>query len=146
MRKHYSATFKAQVVQDVLRGEKTITQLASEHGVHPNLIGLWRATALKRFPSLFDRENADRVAERLSHEKQLRELYEEQDATGSVQIFPALFAFKRNFSGNTSRMPGSLASFSERTSGPVIFQSMARSGSFQVMPYSPPGYHSRSTE
>jgi transposase-like protein len=77
VRKHYSATFKAHVVQDVLKGEKTIGQLASEHGVHPNLISLWKATALERFPSLFERDNADRVGERLVHERQLRELYEE---------------------------------------------------------------------
>lgn len=77
MRKHYSATFKARVVQDVLKGDKTIAQLASEHGVHPNLTSLWKATAIERFPSLFERENADRIAEGLAHERQIRELYEE---------------------------------------------------------------------
>jgi len=77
MRKHYSATFKAQIVQEVLKGEKTIAQIASDHNVHPNLVGLWKATALERFPSLFEKENADRVAERLAHEKELRALYEE---------------------------------------------------------------------
>lgn len=77
MRKHYSATFKAQVVQDVLRGEKTIVQIGSVHGVHPNLISEWKATALERFPSLFEKENADRVAEQLAHEKEVRDLYEE---------------------------------------------------------------------
>ena len=35
MRKHYRSTFKAQIVQAVLRGEKTIAQIASEHSVHP---------------------------------------------------------------------------------------------------------------
>ncbi len=34
MRKHYSATFKAQVVQQMLREDKTFAQLASEHEVH----------------------------------------------------------------------------------------------------------------
>jgi len=77
MRKHYTTTFKAQIVQEVLRGEKTISQIATEHDVHPNLIGLWKTTAIERFPSLFERENADREAERIAHEKQLRELYEE---------------------------------------------------------------------
>lgn len=77
MRKHYHATFKAQIVQEVLRGEKTMSQIAAEHDVHPNLIGLWKATALERFPSLFERENADREAERLAHDQQLRALYEE---------------------------------------------------------------------
>src|SRR5260370_27331662 len=77
MRKHYTTTFKAQIVKEVLRGEKTISQLAAEHDVHPNLIGLWKTTAIERFPSLFERENADREAERLAHDKQLRELSEE---------------------------------------------------------------------
>lgn len=76
MRKHYSATFKAQIVQEVLRGERTIVQIGSEHGVHPNLISEWKALALDRFPSLFEKENADRVAEQLGHEKEVRELYE----------------------------------------------------------------------
>jgi transposase-like protein len=39
MRKQYSATFKAQVVQEVLREDKTIAQVASEYGVHPTQIG-----------------------------------------------------------------------------------------------------------
>ncbi len=77
MRKQYTPTFKAQIVQEVLRGEKTMSQIAAEHDVHPNLIGLWKTTAIERFPSLFERENADRDAERLAHDKQLRELYEE---------------------------------------------------------------------
>src|SRR5215471_453376 len=77
MRKRYSSTFKAQIVQEVLKGEKTIAQIASAHGVHPNLIGLRKATAVERFPSLFEKDNADRIAERAAHEKQLREVYEE---------------------------------------------------------------------
>ncbi len=38
MRKYHSAAFKAQVVQEVLKEETTITQIASEYGVHPNQI------------------------------------------------------------------------------------------------------------
>jgi transposase-like protein len=77
MRKHYSATFKAQIVQEVLKGEKTIAQIASENDVHPNLIGIWKSTALGRFPSLFEKEGADRAAEQVAHERQFKELYEE---------------------------------------------------------------------
>jgi transposase-like protein len=77
MRQHYSATFKAQIVQEVFHGEKTQRKIAAENDVHPTLIGLWKTTAIERFPSLFERENADRDAERLAHDKQVRELYEE---------------------------------------------------------------------
>ncbi len=34
MRKQYSATYKAQIAQQMLREEKTFAQLAAEHGIH----------------------------------------------------------------------------------------------------------------
>ncbi len=39
-RKQYTAAFKAQIVQQVLREDKTLAQIASEHGVHPNQISM----------------------------------------------------------------------------------------------------------
>jgi transposase-like protein len=38
MRKQDSAEFKADVVLEVLRGEKTLGQIASERGIHPAMI------------------------------------------------------------------------------------------------------------
>jgi transposase-like protein len=35
IRKHYSPTFKAQVVQEVLAGEKSLGQIAAQYGIHP---------------------------------------------------------------------------------------------------------------
>jgi transposase-like protein len=37
----YATKFKAQVVQEMLREEKTMSQLAAEHGIHPNQLGRW---------------------------------------------------------------------------------------------------------
>ena len=77
MRKQYSATFKAQIVQEVLREEKTIAQIASEHGVHPTQIGDWKAAALKGLPALFEKGQSELAAVRVAHEKQVNELYAE---------------------------------------------------------------------
>jgi transposase-like protein len=77
MRKRYSAAFKAQVVQEVLKEDRLITQIASVHGVHPNLIGEWKAAALKGLPSLFEKEHSEQAKERAAHEKQVNELYAE---------------------------------------------------------------------
>jgi len=77
MRKRYSAAFKAQIVQEVLREEKTVTQIASAHGVHPNQIGEWKAAVLKGLPTIFDREHSELAAARAAHEKQVNELYAE---------------------------------------------------------------------
>jgi transposase len=35
MRKQYSAAFKARVVQELLKEEKTLAQIASQYEVHP---------------------------------------------------------------------------------------------------------------
>ena len=46
MRKHFSPTFTAQVVQELLKEEKSVAQLAAEYGVHPTQLGKWKALAL----------------------------------------------------------------------------------------------------
>ena len=51
----HAAKFKAQVVQEMLREEKTIGQIAAEHGIHPNQVERWKATVLTEMLSLFER-------------------------------------------------------------------------------------------
>lgn len=77
MRKTYSAEFKAQVVLEILKEEKSISQLASEHGVHPNLLGKWRNQALSDLPRLFSDDHRKTEAVKTEYEKRIQELYEE---------------------------------------------------------------------
>ena len=77
MRKRYTAKFKAEIVQEVLRENKTIAEIASEHGMHPNQIHRWRAIALKGLASLFNDETKAAKATEADHEKKLDELYAE---------------------------------------------------------------------
>lgn len=44
---------QAKVALEAVRGEKTIAQLSSEYGVHPNQIGQWRKRLLKELPDIF---------------------------------------------------------------------------------------------
>ena len=37
-RTRYDGTFKAKVVLETLRGQKTVAEIASHYGVHPNQI------------------------------------------------------------------------------------------------------------
>ena len=37
-RRSFSASFKAKVAREALRGDRTLAALASRHKVHPNLI------------------------------------------------------------------------------------------------------------
>ena len=77
MRKRHTAAFKAQIVQEVLREEKTIAQIAAEYGVHPNQISQWKTLALKGLPTLFQKDNVAQAAFSAAHEQKLQELYAE---------------------------------------------------------------------
>jgi transposase-like protein len=51
MRKQYTSAFKAKVVQELLKEEKTLAQIASEYEVHPTQLKNWRAVALEGMSS-----------------------------------------------------------------------------------------------
>jgi transposase-like protein len=76
MRKHYTATYKAKVVQELLKEEKTFAQIAAEYEVHPTQLKNWRALALEGLPGLFEKQDST-VALKMAHEQQLSELYAE---------------------------------------------------------------------
>ena len=79
MRKHYASrdTFKAEVVLELLKEEKSVAQIASQYHVHPNQVYEWRATALKGLASLFSSDHKAETALKASYEKRLQELYAE---------------------------------------------------------------------
>ena len=53
---------KAKIVLTVLRGEKTVNEIAAKYGVHPNLITRWKQTATEGMSELFEdkRKKIDR--------------------------------------------------------------------------------------
>jgi transposase-like protein len=58
IRKHYTPAFKTQVVQEALAGERTLAQIAAQHGLHPHLITKWKRAALQAMPSAATRERS----------------------------------------------------------------------------------------
>ena len=55
---------KAKIVMIVLRGEKTVNEIASQYSIHPNLISRWKQRAVNNLAELFgdERQNIDRKA------------------------------------------------------------------------------------
>lgn len=45
---------KAKIVLTVLRGDKTVNEIATQYSVHPNLITRWKQTATAGMPELFE--------------------------------------------------------------------------------------------
>ena len=55
IRKQYIADFKAKVVKEMLKEEKTVGQLAAEYEVHSNMLYRWQDQALAGLPGLWSR-------------------------------------------------------------------------------------------
>ena len=70
MRRHDDAAFKAKVALEAVKGEKTMAQIASEFGVHPNQIRQWRQHLLEMLPGLFSdrRKRVEKDREELEAE------------------------------------------------------------------------------
>ena len=71
MRRSHDASFKAKVALEAVKGEKVITQLASEFGVHPNQMRQWRTHLLEMLPEIFSPSRPEKEKERDELEAEL---------------------------------------------------------------------------
>ena len=83
MRKSCDATFRAKVALEAVKGEKTLAELSSTFGVHPNQICKWKKQLLESLPDLFTdrRKRKDKEQEELIDElyRQIGQLKVELD-------------------------------------------------------------------
>ena len=73
-RKSHTAAVKAQVALAAVKGDKTISELASLHSVHPTLIHAWKKQLLDNAVELFQSGVKTSSAE---HEALQAQLYEQ---------------------------------------------------------------------
>jgi transposase-like protein len=76
-RRHFTALQKARIVLEILKEEKTISQISSEYGVHANVLQRWKKQALDELPRLFEDDHRREHDKKAEHENQLNELYAE---------------------------------------------------------------------
>lgn len=74
MRKSYSGDFKAKVALEAVKGERSLSELASKYEVHPNQIRTWKKRLVSGLPDIFS-ERRRRKEE--SDEDVKARLYEE---------------------------------------------------------------------
>ena len=54
-RKQHAPDFKAKVALEAVKGEETISELASRFGVHPTMIHQWKRALLDGASGIFER-------------------------------------------------------------------------------------------
>jgi len=72
-KKRYAATFKSKVALEAVKGQRTISEIASEYEVHPNQVGQWKRQLRDGIENIFtDSRRTNR-----SEEKEKDKLYQE---------------------------------------------------------------------
>ena len=56
MRKSFDGTLKAKVALEAIKGEKTLSQIASQYKIHVSQIRQWKQRVLEELPGLFSRK------------------------------------------------------------------------------------------
>jgi transposase len=69
-RKRYAADFKAKVALEALKGDLTLAQLATKHGLHQAMISTWRKQAVDGMAQVFSgKAEASEVSQQVDIEK-----------------------------------------------------------------------------
>lgn len=80
-RRRFSASFKAEVALEALKGSKTINEIAAERRVHPNQVAAWKKQAAQGLPEVFSEGHG-----RDSQEEHLTEQLYEQIGRLKVEL------------------------------------------------------------
>ena len=79
-RRSFSAEMKARITLEAIKGQKTVQEIASHYGVHPNQVTNWKRQAIEGVPGLF----VDRRSRPDTSEEALKaELYQQ---IGQLQV------------------------------------------------------------
>lgn len=82
MAKRYSPKLKFQVVLELLKGDRTPSQVARAYNVHPNSAGLWRRALLEKGPEIFSKDSV--VGEYERRLADLEQLLGKKEQTESI--------------------------------------------------------------
>lgn len=72
-RRQHDAQFKFRVALEAARGVKTISQIASEHNLHPNLVNSWKKRLLEEGVAVFGNTAARQQRDQAVREAELYE-------------------------------------------------------------------------
>lgn len=72
-RRKHSGQFKFKVALVAAKGDRTISQIASEYNLHPNQVSNWKKQLLTEGPMVFNSSTARQLQEQEARETELYE-------------------------------------------------------------------------
>lgn len=70
-RKSYTKEFKVKVVLEAFKGQRTINEISSDYGIHPNQVMNWKKQAIESLPDVFSTRRTRDAEEEESLKAQL---------------------------------------------------------------------------
>ena len=74
-RRQHTPEEKARLALEAIRGERTISEIAAENGIHPNMLSKWKCDAERNLHLLFQDNASKERKKQQEHEAELDELY-----------------------------------------------------------------------
>lgn len=85
-RRKYPAKFKANLVIELLKGEKDLNTLATENGIAPNLLRNWKKEFLDNAQLAFEDTSQSTLKEKLTEERKEKEQYAKKVGQLTMQV------------------------------------------------------------
>lgn len=85
-RRNFSSSFKAELVLELLKGEKDINTLATEHSISPNLLRNWKNEFLKNAHLAFDDTTSADLRDKLAEERKEKDQYAKKIGQLTMQV------------------------------------------------------------
>ena len=77
-RSKYTAQFKARVAFEAVKGDKSISEIVSEYGIHPQQVRVWKRELLEKTHLIFEKDR-----DSLALQKELDKAYKK---TGQLEL------------------------------------------------------------
>ena len=85
-RRNFTARFKADLVLEVLKGEKELNEIAAENNIQPNLLRNWKKEFEENAAAVFDNRKDGWMEKKIKEEKKAKEEYAKKVGQLTMQI------------------------------------------------------------
>lgn len=85
-RRSFNPKFKADLVIELLKGEKDLNTLAAENGIAPNLLRNWKKEFLENAQLAFDDTRSSTLKDKLAEERKEKEQYAKKVGQLTMQV------------------------------------------------------------